>query len=306
MKKELHTTHGTPNKTGDLHAKQLIENNDIFADIVNAFMFDGKRIVKEEELESVLPETEYLKEEQNQISSLRRDVLKKWRSGKTLICIIGIEDQMEIDKDMIFRSYGYDGSSYAAQVRSGNKERYPVITLVLYYGIPEWKEPITLYEALNIPEELKPYISDYRMNLIDLRRLDEETVKKLRTEFGAIVELMIDPAKRDNRIEIKHKEVTRDLMASLGIANISDAVLLNTKEPVTMKRLLTENEREKFTAGEAKGKAEGRAEGIAEGKAEDVQKLMKKQNMTAAQAMALLEIPEEEQELILNHLSRLA
>ena len=73
-----------------------------------------------------------------------------------------------------------------------------------------------------------------------------------------------------------------------------------------MDRVLTENEREKFTAGEAKGKAEGRAEGIAEGKAEDVQKLMKKQNMTAAQAMALLEIPEEEQELILNHLSRLA
>ena len=61
-----------------------------------------------------------------------------------------------------------------------------------------------------------------------------------------------------------------------------------------MKRVLTENEREK--------KAEGRAEG----KAEDVQKLMKKQNMTVVQAMALLEIPEEEQEPILNHLSRLA
>ena len=57
-----------------------------------------------------------------------------------------------------------------------------------------------------------------------------------------------------------------------------------------MDRVLTENEQEK--------KAEGRAEVI--------QKLMEKQNMTAAQAMALLEIPEEEQEPILNHLSRLA
>ena len=266
--------------SGDLHAKILIGNNDIFADIVNAFLFDGEPVIREEDLESLMPVSEYAKN--NDVSSLERDVVKKWKPGNAQICIIGAENQMDIDPDMVFRSFSYDGSTYMTQVRNNEKERYPVITLVLYYGKQMWNRATTLYDALHIRDDLKRHVENYRMHLIDLRRLDEESVKRLRSEFGAIVKLMINPDEPDETIEFRHKEVSRDLMRSLGIANVSDRVLFNTEDPVTMKRLLTEEERETM---KELGKAEGRAESVTN--------LMRSLNLSAEEAMNLLMIPAE-------------
>ena len=45
----------------------------------------------------------------------------------------------------------------------------PVVTLVLYYGEEDWDGPMCLHDMLDIPEEIKKYINDYRLNIIQIK-----------------------------------------------------------------------------------------------------------------------------------------
>ena len=47
---------------------------------------------------------------------------------------------------------------------------HPVISLCVYYGEKEWDGPFCLADMLEIPEKLKPLVSDYKMNLLQLRK----------------------------------------------------------------------------------------------------------------------------------------
>ena len=46
---------------------------------------------------------------------------------------------------------------------------HPVVSLCVYYGENEWDGPFCLTDMLEIPEKLKPLVSDYKMNLIEVR-----------------------------------------------------------------------------------------------------------------------------------------
>ena len=43
----------------DLNEKILVDYNDVFADIMNVFLYDGKRVIKEEQLENSKDVTQY-------------------------------------------------------------------------------------------------------------------------------------------------------------------------------------------------------------------------------------------------------
>lgn len=50
---------------------------------------------------------------------------------------------------------------------------HPIITLIFYYGESPWNGPITLSDMMtDIPDELRPFFSDYKINLIQI--LDSE------------------------------------------------------------------------------------------------------------------------------------
>ena len=48
----------------------------------------------------------------------------------------------------------------------------PVITIVIYYGEEPWDGARSLHEMLNIPNEFKKYVNDYKMLLIEARNPD--------------------------------------------------------------------------------------------------------------------------------------
>ena len=50
------------------------------------------------------------------------------------IFLLGIENQTKYDKDMPLRVIAYDGAGYRAELLQDQKERYPVVTLVLNFG----------------------------------------------------------------------------------------------------------------------------------------------------------------------------
>lgn len=56
---------------------------------------------------------------------------------------------------------------------------YPIITFLLYYGREPWDGPQSLHDILDftdIPEPLKEMTADYRINVIDVRRMENTSV----------------------------------------------------------------------------------------------------------------------------------
>ena len=114
----------------DIAEKALENYNEVFADIVNALVFDGEEIVKGTELEQVIPKGAY-NDSEGEIHEQERDVVKAWKNGTIRIALLAMENQTDVDYDMPLRVISYDGASYGTQVNSKiQKKRYPVITLL--------------------------------------------------------------------------------------------------------------------------------------------------------------------------------
>ncbi len=55
------------------------------------------------------------------------------------------------------------------------KRTYPVITMVLYFGMNRWNYERNLLGVLDVPQEFRPYVSDYEMkNLFEIAFLTHD------------------------------------------------------------------------------------------------------------------------------------
>ena len=125
----------------DIAEKILEDYPDVFADIVNGFLFDGEVVIKPEELEDMPGRSAYRAE--NKLHDMERDVAKRWKKNDIRIACVGFENQTAPDPLMVLRVLGYDGAEYRAQCLKENVDKppYPVITLVLYFGCERrWTE----------------------------------------------------------------------------------------------------------------------------------------------------------------------
>ncbi len=170
----------------DMTTKQLEWYNDVFADILNVLLFDGKRVVAPQELTAAEKESHYKAD--GRIRSQERDVLKYWKRAGISLALFGTENQVEMEKWMPIRVLSYDGSEYRKQIQKNQESFYPVITLVIYFGREPWKYGTNLHSCLTIPDELLPYVSDYRMNLVSMKDLTEEQIGKFQSDFRVIAE----------------------------------------------------------------------------------------------------------------------
>lgn len=92
---------------------------------------------------------------------------------------------MKPDKFMPLRVIGYDGAAYRNQLNEKLKNKcYPVITLVLYFGTKRrWKRYKSLKEVMNIPVDLEPFITDYKINVFELAWLTDEQINSFTSDF---------------------------------------------------------------------------------------------------------------------------
>ena len=244
--------------------------NDVFADFVNGIMFDGKDVVKEDELVDLSGWSHY-KGDDSKHRFQDRDVVKLWKKENVVISLIGIENQDIPDKNMVFRVLSYDGASYRTQlVEEESRKRkknsgidgelqdiFPVITFVIYYGEEEWRHETTLHKRLNLDSELKHYVSDYSINLIDLKKLSEDDINKFKKDFKLIADYMVKGSKhKADRIDLNHPE------------EVSELILRLTGEELPFEVECEEGGKnmEKFfepmfERAEARGEARGKAEG---------------------------------------------
>ena len=278
----------------DISQKNFESYNDVVADIVNGSLFDGEEYIKAESLIDAQPFSQY-KADDGTLHELERDVAKYCMDANCSIrlAMIGVENQIAIDFDMPLRVMGYDGISYRDEMNldkivvdksTGKKhrirhKRYPVLTLILYFGEKPWKKPLCLYDVIDVPNNLKPYINDFKLNIIDVPRLTPEQVKKYKGDFQIIADYFVQrnsgkeyvPPKKP----IQHVDSMLKLMSVLTRdTRYSDLLDENstTKEGTTMCEVLDKVE----ARGMARGKVLGEAKGEIRGTQKTLVNLVKK------------------------------
>lgn len=179
----------------DIVLKNYWNNNEQFADLFNAVLFDGKQIIQPDELEDVDTEESTVLEHKDYAESIKasRDNIKIQKKSTVYgvqFVLLGLESQERIHYAMPMRIMGYDYGSYKKQYDS-NAKKYqnadgleedeflskmkktdkliPVITVVVYYGEKPWDGAKSLHEMLNIPKEMKRFVNDYKMLLVEAR-----------------------------------------------------------------------------------------------------------------------------------------
>ena len=264
------------------------ENKQRFADIYNGCLFGGRQLMKPEDLEEadsvvVLPSLN------TKATKVIADKVRKWKGYYASVLIL--ESQSYIDYRMVLRAMRNDLLNYEKQrvhtyqnllaggYQPSTDERLsrtpkdlklaPCITLVIYIGTEDaWDGKTELYDLLNIDDDLKPYVSNYRFNLFDYHEHKDFSIFK--TENRYLFEAL---AKSDDKEKMMQYLETCPLQGSKD-PDIVSAVLGSIGRKMTTKDL--ERIQNKETGGYDMCKAlrdmieDGRKEGISIGRDEGI------------------------------------
>lgn len=184
----------------DVSLKTFWRDNEHFADLFNATVFNGKQVLKPDkltEMDTDVSATIHSKS-YNESITRNRDVVKKMSDGVEFN-ILGLEIQDKTHYAMPLRTMTYDALGYIKEYNDIKKHHklnkdsfssheeflsginksdrfHPIITLVLYYGESLWDGPTCLSDMMiPMPDNIKAYFSDYKLNLVQILDSDKYT-----------------------------------------------------------------------------------------------------------------------------------
>ena len=184
----------------DVSLKTFWRDNEHFADLFNATVFNGKQVLKPDkltEMDTDVSATIHSKS-YNESITRNRDVVKKMSDGVEFN-ILGLEIQDKTHYAMPLRTMTYDALGYIKEYNDIKKHHklnkdsfssheeflsginksdrfHPIITLVLYYGESLWDGPTCLSDMMiSMPDNIKAYFSDYKLNLLQILDSDKYT-----------------------------------------------------------------------------------------------------------------------------------
>lgn len=246
----------------DMAEKLLADYNDVFADIVNVLLFDGRDEVSEDDLVETKVKSQY-KADDSRLHEQERDVAKILKKDNVKIVLLGLENQTAIDADMPLRCLAYDGASYRSQLLNKSAERYPVITVVLYFGMDRWDKSRRLSETVHVTETWKPYFNDYHAHIFEIAYLSPEQVKMFKSDFGIVADYFVQKRMTGDYIgsseNIRHIDEVMKLLAVFADKRFMDSMVISSskRRPKNMCEVLDRIEE--------KGRTEGRIEGHKQG-----------------------------------------
>lgn len=201
----------------DAKAREFLSNNERFADLFNYYLFEGRQVIRPEDLEerdtaevlSLYGRNQKEIQKQKWRDLLKHAIIKATKT--TVFVLLGIENQSDIHYAMPVKNIIYDGMNYGTQVveaaRKHRKDKdygseaeflsgfrkedklTPVITLTVYWGSDEWDAPRSLHEMLAVsdPHILK-YVEDYHLHLIVPNEITD--FGRLRTSLREVLEII--------------------------------------------------------------------------------------------------------------------
>ncbi len=277
----------------DTVTKTFMRENTVFADAFNYLIFNGKKVIQPEQLQE-LDTTELVqliakgKNNKNESVQKYRDILKAtviMEDENADYLLLGIENQTEIHYAMPVRNMIYDALQYGNQVAAiaaqNVKEKKaptraeflsgfykadklrPVITLVLHFGADPWDGATSLHEMMYFPlEEMRTFIQDYKIHLIDPAALKPDELEKFSTSLREVlgcIKYSKDKEKLSSFIR-NNTRMTLEINAARVIQAITNITLDLSEEveEVDMCKAIDDMMQD----SREEGKAEGRTEGI--------------------------------------------
>lgn len=278
--------------TQDTALKNFWRDNERFADLFNAVLFNGKEVLKAEDLEEVDTDVSSIVRFDKHIETVKRilDVVRKTAYGVDFV-IWGLENQGKIHYAMPLRHMIGDSLIYLKEYQGiaakNRKEKdfqsseeflsamkktdrlHPVITLCVYYGEEEWDGPHNLLEMLEIPEDLEGLVSDYKMNLIQVRESEKFPFKNedVNTVFDIVRKIYNEEYAKITDI-YKDKNISTELGVIIG-SIVESKQLINEASKIkekgselnmckALEKLMNECEKK----GKMEGQQEGKVQGI--------------------------------------------
>ena len=160
-----------------------------------------------------------------------------------------------------------------------------MITIIFYYGEGKWDGATQLYELFGVEDEglihiLQKYVSNYRMNLIEVNRIEDVT--KYKSDLQMMFHML--EYRKDKRRLLEYTKEHSECFKKLDYESLQAmAVLLNTEKLLAkmkeqkgvdenMCQALEEYYQDGVQEGMEKGILQGRAEGIAQGIEQGIEK----------------------------------
>ena len=273
----------------DTVLKDFWRDNARFADLFNAAFFQGKTVIRPDELEESDTDISSIVRWNGHMETVRKilDVVKKRAHGIDFV-ILGLENQQRVHFGMPLRIMLGDALGYLKEyqeIAKKNKARgnwedsdeflsglrredrlHPMVSICVYYGERAWDGPHSLVDMLKIPEELRPVVSDYKMNLIQVRESEELVFHN--GDVQAVFEISRNIYKRNyKKIEevYQNMELSSELGIVIGAITESPELVNQALERkggrMNMCTALEELKKEGITEGRKEGREEGRKEG---------------------------------------------
>lgn len=285
----------------DMGWKKFLSDDERYADVINGIGCKGVQVVSKDDLYEMDTQTRLSRSRdfvrrltQSRNGNVKiRDCLRKVAFGVNF-AIIGIENQETVDYSIPLRNMLYDVDAYEKQAKKIRKEvrrirkglsvgeylygfrksdrLLPTVTFILYSGSKVWDGPKTLHEILDftdIPEELKEKVADYKINLVEIRKLEDTSVFKtdVRQVFD-FIRCSGDKNALKNLIETDdyYKNMEEDAF-DVAVQYTNATELIEAKEyyekdgVVDVCKALTDL----IADGKQEGREEGRSAGIIDG-----------------------------------------
>ena len=284
---------------------------DIFADAINAILYDGKSVVTPERMRTIDIETQRVEDENGNVTAdtRLRDSAKVVEVDDAIYCLFAIEHQSVEDYTMPLRIMEYDVREYLRQVKSNKGVQVrikPIITIVMYWKADKWNQPVSVKDMFDKNtvrwleyNGLGGYIQDYRMHLFEPGTVKEEDLEKFKTELKDVIAYVKYSKSTEALKDYNEKykpDLTKSTVTLINELTNSKYVFIEGKERLDMC--------EAFEGLIEEGRAKGRTEGRAEGKAEELKEKykswvtlsnnLKKRGMSNPEIASLLGVPETE------------
>lgn len=249
----------------DLTGKNFLLHQDIFADTLNALAYAGREVVCAEDFLPAPTESFYYAEQGKIANQFSDAAMYEMKSGHIRILYV-LENEICAKSRTIFRKAGYEGALYRRQMDS--VDAYPVVSLLLYWGTPPWKQPVSLKEffvGADFEPDVWKYITDERLHVYEMACLPKQIRNRFQSDMRIVVDYLAEKESyKPTRQKIAHPEALLLMLTALTgdkrYLKICDTMSEEEKGGnVTMCELLDKYESRGIQRGIKKGIRQGEA-----------------------------------------------
>ena len=293
----------------DLYQSDFYEDKHRFADVFNGVLFGGKEIMKPEELENEDSVMVSMRKKRN-LKKVICDKIRRWKGR--YVSIMVLENQSYVDYRMVFRvmesevisyekqrkekyledrrqNFKFNSDEYLSRMKKGQKY-IPIITLVLYLGKDKlWDGAKSLYEMLELDEEIKPFVNDFKINVFDYH--DYKDFSMFKTENRLLFEMLANAKDKKKMLNVLNRHTQAGVVDVVSAKTILG--ILNVK--IDLAKILKKDESGREVYDMCKAFEDYKKEGELMMALKMVKNLMMKQHLTFEEAAEILGITKKMQ-----------